>query len=1057
MEYAEQMLELYHKLWIFCGLGGLVLLAVSLGMFFRFHILQIWRKRHWIFLLAAFLLAWQGVCCKNPEVFAKEEEREDPMEEGETSEEAVDTEPPEIHIFWRDEQGKELEDYYQAGRELVMELEIREKHLDGEKTRIYIEARDAAGNTLDIEETRQINGKNWGQLRALAQTELPTEEPARCWELYEEDGEYRFMLRLNTEARYHIWAQIQDASGNVPEGVPEGGTLELGNFCLDRRAPDIPRDTGILLEARQQTFLGKLLHQVTFGYFCQPVLKVRIQAFDEISGVGGITYICEGVGEGEIPEPFQTGGRAESGENLICEENGSRAWVDFSLPVSFRGTIRARAWDLAGHQMEEWTESTGILIESEETHKKSSRLQLFLSEEGEGKEFFFREDVNIRFEMADTFSGIRSFRIRAGTEEKVQDFGEAEQEAVLEAEETLVLSAAENNRNHILISAEFTDFAGYVTELTEIPALHIDTQPPKVQVEWMNQDVQNEKYYRESQTAHIMVRERNFVPDKAELMITGMENPVLSWTHQAGEGCTATASPQDRNHSDACIWESQVVFQEDGLYTFGFTCEDAAGNRGAYEKTDTFVIDQTPPVLEVHWDNSEPQNECYYAEKRSAVLEVRDKNFRPEDLETHVEVYPGGQDAYSPDMGNLRQWEEGSWRAGITFEEDGQFRLKICCRDLAGNEAVPYESEEFVIDQTPPEVIFENVADCSANRGAVAPILHVRDRNFNSKETRISFKGSNGTGQTPAYAENREEEGITLMWGDFEHLPQNDDLYRIQASAQDLAGNVTEAELIFSVNRFGSVYELEEDTAKLAGPGGSRYAATEPELVITEYNPDFLDYYQITCNREGETAELQKGRDYQVEEAGARDTWKTYRYRIGKENFQKEGIYVVTLYSEDRAKNASNNQMKKKSLEFIVDKTGPGIVIHGVRDRERIAGSSVKIRADLWDAFPLKRAEIYVNGICVSVSDAGTLEKSEGTVSCQVPGSKTWQTLVVKAWDQAGNMTETKAVRFLVTDEIRFQILGTFGGKKIAAFLLGILLLAAGLFLWLFRFRRKRS
>ena len=134
------------------------------------------------------------------------------------------------------------------------------------------------------------------------------------------------------------------------------------------------------------------------------------------------------------------------------------------------------------------------------------------------------------------------------------------------------------------------------------------------------------------------------------------------------------------------------------------------------------------------------------------------------------------------------------------------------------------------------------------------------------------------------------------------------------------------------------MYELEEATAKLAGPGGSRYAAEEPELVITEYNPDYLDYYQIICSREGETAELQKGRDYQVEETGTEDTWKAYRYRIGKENFQKEGIYRVTLYSEDRAKNASSSQGKKKSLEFIVDKTGPGIVIHGVKDRERIAG-----------------------------------------------------------------------------------------------------------------------
>ena len=496
-----------------------------------------------------------------------------------------------------------------------------------------------------------------------------------------------------------------------------------------------------------------------------------------------------------------------------------------------------------------------------------------------------------------------------------------------------------------------------------------------------------------------------------------METAVLTWTHQAGKGCSGASDPESLCHSDNCTWTAELLFDKDGEYSFSFSCQDSAGNRGSYEKTDTFIIDKTPPVLQVHWDDSEAVHDHYYSRERSAVLEVRERNLCPEDLKISMAAYYKGEAISGPEPGLLRQWEEESWRAGITFCEDGRFQWEIHCADLAGNEAVPYVSEEFVIDQTPPEIVFEGVADCSANRETVAPRLKVTDANFDPEQTRVRLTGSNGTGELPAWAQSNEEYGFTLLWGDFEQVPENDDLYRIKAKAGDLAGNVTETELFFSVNRFGSVYELEEATARLAGQGGSRYASQEPELVITEYNPDFLDCYRVTSSREGETVELKEGRDYQVEKAGRKDTWKTYRYRIGKENFQKEGIYLVTLYSEDRAKNASTNGIKGKSLEFIVDKTGPSIVVTGVTDRERIRGKHLEIQADIRDAFALAGAQVYLNGQCVAAYDRETLKELDGMLTCPVSGAKAWQTFAVKAWDEAGNLTEQIRFRFPGDDE----------------------------------------
>mgnify|MGYP002508778628 FL=1 len=427
-----------------------------------------------------------------------------------------------------------------------------------------------------------------------------------------------------------------------------------------------------------------------------------------------------------------------------------------------------------------------------------------------------------------------------------------------------------------------------------------------------------------------------------------------------------------------------------------------------------------------------------------------------EDVKISVDASHQGKPIAGPGIGQLRQWEEDSFRGGVAFEKDGRYQLEVSCVDLAGNEAVLYQSEEFVIDQTPPELFFEGVEDGSANQGAVAPGLHVTDANFDSRQIGVSLTGSNKTGTIPAYTRGDEEEGVTLLWGDFERIPENDDLYCLKAKAGDLAGNITEKEITFSVNRFGSVYKLEEATAKLAGPGGLRYTASEPELVITEYNPDFLDYYQITSSREGEITELLKGRDYQVEEHGRADTWKTYRYRIGKENFQKEGIYLVTLYSEDRARNASSNRIKEKSLEFIVDKTGPSIVVTGAKDRQRIQGRELQMGVDVRDAFALARAELYLNGQLKAAYDREELQKLGGMVTFRIPGAKAWQTFAVKAWDEAGNVTETSPIRFLVTEQVRFRFLGDDDPKQVwVVYSLGLLLLAGAGLIAAGRIRRR--
>ena len=60
-----------------------------------------------------------------------------------------------------------------------------------------------------------------------------------------------------------------------------------------------------------------------------------------------------------------------------------------------------------------------------------------------------------------------------------------------------------------------------------------------------------------------------------------------------------------------------------------------------------------------------------------------------------------------------------------------------------------------------------------------------------------------------------------------------DDLYTVKAEAFDLAGNISETNVTFSVNRFGSVYQLDEATERLAGGRGTYYTKESQDIVIT--------------------------------------------------------------------------------------------------------------------------------------------------------------------------------------------------------------------------------
>lgn len=78
----------------------------------------------------------------------------------------------------------------------------------------------------------------------------------------------------------------------------------------------------------------------------------------------------------------------------------------------------------------------------------------------------------------------------------------------------------------------------------------------------------------------------------------------------------------------------EVRFPADGIYTLDVTGADAAGNPASVryegEAPRDFVVDGTPPLIEVAWDNTDARNGRYYNRERKATVRITDLSFSEE-------------------------------------------------------------------------------------------------------------------------------------------------------------------------------------------------------------------------------------------------------------------------------------------------------------------------------------------------------------------------------------------------------------------------------------------
>lgn len=607
------------------------------------------------------------------------------------------------------------------------------------------------------------------------------------------------------------------------------------------------------------------------------------------------------------------------------------------------------------------------------------------------------------------------------------------------------------NYNDVKIYVWAEDNAG--NELTESQAAHyyfgIDVTTPTIEVSYDNNNAQNEKYFKEDRVATVVVTERNF--DPSNTTITTESTNISSWTYAPG------ALP----NGDDDTWTCTVSYTEDGDYTFDVTTTDLVGHKaegadyGDSVAPQEFTIDKTAPVIRISFNNNDVRNGKYYDAARTATINIEEHNFSADGatVNTTANIQEGSVAAPAP-----TGWSSNgdTNTTTVPFNEDGNYTMHVEFIDLAGNEAEPEDVDEFVVDTTAPELEITGVEDHMAYNGDVAPVITYHDINYDASSALVAIQGvKHPAGENLEGTRTEDAFGGSFVCNNIEAVKENDDVYTATGSVSDMAGNETEVQVVFSVNRFGSTYMIAEETQPLLD---NYYTNTPQDLHIIEINVDSQVSNRVTTSLNGEVNTLQEGTDYTVAESVP--GWHQYDYNILASNFTTEGVYDVTLSSEDEAGNTSSNRAVKEDggatsdlpITFVVDMTPPVNVVTGVDNDEQYIAVERIIVVNYDDNIGMAGMTLYVNDEKVAEYTGDELREAAGSIQYTAKAANQWQNFKVVSTDLAGNTSEDITVRYLLTDNLLVQY---FNNKPI--FYGSLAILAALIVLIVLFVKRKKQ
>ncbi|MGN0623755.1 MAG: hypothetical protein ACI4JA_07390 [Oscillospiraceae bacterium] len=702
--------------------------------------------------------------------------------------------------------------------------------------------------------------------------------------------------------------------------------------------------------------------------------------------------------------------------------------ISFTVEPNFKGYIKAYATDNVNNSGSVMT-SQRFVAENSSKHGETSDIKIELpstaTRDAKGQKLY-AENVNVKFTVTDTYSGIRSVSYTVkdyGNQDGVKtgaklSYNQIESNLNTEGSQTVTVS---NNSNDIEFIVTVTDNAGNVSKKSV--KFSIDKTAPVINVSYDNNDYNkaytDTEYYDGSRKATIEITERNFNESDVIEKITastGSVPTVSAFTYTKG------ATPDADKHT------ATVTFADDADYTFGMSFSDMAGNKAADYGEDKFTVDKTVPEITNVTFSDVPLNDKYFSKNITVSVVINEHNFDKKLVEIT------SKSGELPSASNYNWSDDGDVHTlSFSLSEDSIYAFSVALSDKATNNSEIFNQSEFVIDQTKPKVEINNIEDMKAygygDNGTVAPVLNSEDTNlqditFSVKRIAVDGKVTDVTKSfknSIAELNNKTKKEVTF--DEFGSTMDIDGIYIIEISGKDLAGNENKISKTFSVNRFGSNFLIDDEGMNNVV---HKYLNAGESVSIRAINVNKIVSSEITVTINDKLVTLTEGEDYSVElvngDTAGNGTWYEYIYTINKEVFEQDGYYSITISSTDEAGNTSSNTNdahvsdgeENAALDFFIDTIKPEVTVTGADEGEIYKEGSKQITVTCEDRnLDIENLddclEITVNGKRITDYEA---DVSAGIIQAkfEVTGDKI--TVKASAVDKAGNRSDEEELSF---------------------------------------------
>lgn len=505
----------------------------------------------------------------------------------------------------------------------------------------------------------------------------------------------------------------------------------------------------------------------------------------------------------------------------------------------------------------------------------------------------------------------------------------------------------------------------------------------------------------------------------------------------------------DRKTATVSFEIPKMVLGNDNQFngTVEFTATDRAGNAtDTHKETKRIVVDNIAPTAQVSYNEATNVvgDISYYNGDITATVTINEANFYADDVQVMVSKDGGAATAVTP------TWKDNSVDAHVgtfTITGDGDYVVTINYTDKSSNKMATYTSKQMTVDTKieAPAYTINGVAKTEvggAYKGDATIGFNFNDQNFDTKNitlTRTRFdKVEDVTAEFVKVNDNNKGGS-----GSFS-IPSevsNDGIYVLKISMTDKAKHQTESQVKFTINRFGSVYEYSDKLVDLIKDGGQYVTSVKDDLVITEYNADRIleGSLKILITRDGETVDVDFTSNPETINAQVgigESGWYQYVYTIKASNFEKDGVYKITLTSKYAADDSAENESTSvpdnsidsqgkaivDSMNFTVDSVAPEIrnivnLDKRIADRDKIVDGKLNVKYTVVDVGGLKSIEITVNGKTVQTLTENEIADNAynftGSFDIDEQNGTTAQKVRIKVTDLAGNVTDTDSDDFL--------------------------------------------